>query len=53
MTPTEMKLDGDSVTFTVNQLGLEYIATISGDQLVGVFSQQGFSVPNYTFTRNE
>ena len=51
--PTEMELDGDSVTFIVEQLNVEYIATISGDQIVGVFNQFGMSMPNYTITRNE
>jgi len=53
MIPTEMELDGDSVTFTVEQLNVEYIATISGDQIVGVFNQNGLSMPNYTISRNE
>lgn len=53
MIPTEMELDGDSVTFTVEQLNVEYIATVSGDQIVGVFNQRGLSMPNYTITRNE
>jgi len=53
MIPTEMELDGDSVTFIVEQLNVEYIATISGDQIVGVFNQFGMSMPNYTITRNE
>ena len=53
MIPTEIEVDGDSVRFTVDQLGIEYIATISGDQIIGVFAQQGFSVPNYTITRTD
>lgn len=53
MIPTVMELDGDSIIFTVDQLGVEYIATITGDQIVGVFNQSGMSVPNYTISRNE
>ena len=53
MIPTQMELDGNSVRFTVEQLGVEYIATISGDQIVGVFNQGGLSMPDFTIIRNE
>jgi len=51
--PTEMEVNGDSLTFVVEQLNLEYIATISGNQIVGVFNQFGMSMPDFTITRNE
>lgn len=51
--PTEMLIDGDSIIFTIEQLGVEYIATISGNQIVGEFTQFGHSMPDFTITRNE
>jgi len=48
-----MEVNGDSLTFVVEQLNVEYIATISGNQIVGVFNQFGMSMPDFTIARNE
>jgi len=51
--PTEMEVNGDSLIFRVDQLNVEYTATISGNQIVGEFNQFGLSMPDFTITRNE
>jgi hypothetical protein len=51
--PTQIDVMGDSLTFAVAQIGVEYSATISGDQIVGIFKQAGMSAPDFTLSRVE
>ena len=53
MIPADMIIDGDSITFIVESLNVEYVATISGNQIVGEFTQFGNSMSDFTITRNE
>jgi len=53
MIPADMIIDGDSITFIVESLNVEYVATISGNQIVGEFNQFGNSMSDFTITRNE
>lgn len=52
-TPAETSIDGDSVTFTVESMEIEYVGTISGNMIVGTFTQEGLEVPNFAILRDE
>ena len=53
MIPTEIDVDGASVSFAVQQLDVKYAATVSGNQMVGEFTQMGMSMPDLTLVRSE
>ena len=51
--PLTMEVDGTSIVFSFEQLDMEYVAKLLGNQIIGEFSQGGVSVPNFTLERNE
>lgn len=53
MIPTELLIDGDTLVFLVESLGVDYAATLSGNQITGTFKQSGMTVENYTITRSD
>ena len=53
MIPTEIVVDGASVSFAVQQLDVKYAATVSGNQMVGEFTQMGLSMPDLTLVRSQ
>ncbi len=53
MIPAETTVDGNSITFTVENLNVEYVATIQGDIIVGEFTQFGNRMSDFTISRSE
>lgn len=53
MIPAETVVDGDSITFTVERLNVEYVAKVTGDIIVGEFTQFGNTMPDFTLSRAE
>ena len=51
--PAAIVVNGDSITFVVEQIGVEYIATMSGNQIAGAFNQFGMTMPDFTISRTE
>lgn len=51
--PTYISVRGNSLTFRVEDLDVEYFAKISGNQIVGTFYQYGLSMRGFTLTRIE
>lgn len=51
MIPTETTVDGNTVTFEVTSLNVLYVATVEGDRMVGVFTQFGNRMDDYTIVR--
>ena len=53
MIPAVTVVDGDSISFFVESLDVEYVATVMGDTIVGEFTQLGNSMPNFVISKNE
>ncbi|NKB31488.1 MAG: hypothetical protein GKR91_00100 [Pseudomonadales bacterium] len=51
MIPTDVVVDGNTLTFSVEQLDVEYTATVDGNQMVGSFVQFGNTDPDFTIVR--
>lgn len=50
--PTTMEVNGNALVFVVEQIDVEYRARVSGNEIVGEFSQFGMTMPNFTLRRN-
>ena len=52
MIPTRMEVNGTSLLFVVEPINVEYAAIVSGNEIVGLFTQGGMDMPNFTLRRN-
>lgn len=51
--PAEIEVNGNLISFAVEQIDVEYIATITGNEIIGTFTQFGMSMEDFTIIRTE